>query len=89
MVCILLCIYLNNILSIGQSTRLLFIIKHNKRYCVNICFICLCCYNATCFDPLLGHSQVYAIQALVTAINMNSYFINVWFLILKFEQPHT
>jgi hypothetical protein len=34
-------------------------IEQNKHYCVIIC------YNATCFDPLLGHPQEYAIQALV------------------------
>jgi hypothetical protein len=60
-----------------------FIIKHNKHYYVNICFICVC-YNPTCFDPLLGHPQANAIQALVTAININSYCIHVWFLILIF-----
>jgi hypothetical protein len=58
-------------LSIGQSIQLFFIIKHNRHYCVKICFICVCCYNATCFDPLLGHTQAYAIQALVIAITMN------------------
>jgi hypothetical protein len=31
-------------------------------------FIFVCCYNATCFDPLLGHPQAYAIQALVMYI---------------------
>jgi hypothetical protein len=61
-----------------------FIIKRNKHYSVNICFICLCCYNATCFDPLLGHPQAYAIQALVTASNMNSYCIYAWVLIYYF-----
>jgi hypothetical protein len=81
----LLCIYLNNIYFINCSVyTTIFIIKHNKHYCVNICFICVCCYKATCFDPLLGHSQAYAIQASVTAISMNSYCIHAWFLIKHF-----
>jgi hypothetical protein len=63
----------------GQSTQQFFTIKQIKHYCVNICFICVCYYNATCFGPLLGHLQAYSILALVTEINMNSYCVHNWF----------
>jgi hypothetical protein len=33
-----------------------FTIKQNKHYCANICFLCVCCYTATCFDPFIGSS---------------------------------
>jgi hypothetical protein len=38
-ICILLCIY-SFLVNWGQSTQQLIIIKQNRYYCVNICFIC-------------------------------------------------
>jgi hypothetical protein len=46
----------NNIYQL-VSLHTYFLIKHNKHYCVNTGFICVCRYNAICFDPLLGHPE--------------------------------
>jgi hypothetical protein len=58
-----------------------FKIKHNKHYYVT--FV-LFAYVVIKLHVSMGHPQSYAIQALVTASIVNSYFIHAWFLILQF-----
>jgi hypothetical protein len=52
-------------------------IKQNKHNCVIICFYFAYVVITLHFSTLLlGHPQAYAIQALVTEINMNSYCVH-------------